>query len=269
MEAANFRKLSQLRAFVEGFGARHAAESSGADQVEALQGALQFLKKSVRQGNYSAFRKADAQLHETIMNMSAVPHLREVWQLLWDALAEFHAHGFREYVPDPRTIIGEHEYLVQTIVCKDPSAAEDAARCHVEANWARMNVSRHAAEVQHDPIYLAASYVGSHLHCTLRLKDIASQIAFTSAGHLSRLFRQKYGMGFNAHLQKLRMEKAVELLETTSLLIGTIALRVGYRDASRFVQHFERRYRMSPRQWRKKALSGKKPARREGDFVAG
>jgi len=38
---------------------------------------------------------------------------------------------------------------------------------------------------------------------------------------------QGYGLNFRAYLQKLRLEKAAELLATTRLPVGTIARRVG------------------------------------------
>jgi len=52
-------------------------------------------------------------------------------------------------------------------------------------------------------------------------------------------------------LQKLRLEKAAELLVTTRLPIARIASRVGYHDVSRFGQHFKRHHGQTPSEWRK------------------
>ena len=54
------------------------------------------------------------------------------------------------------------------------------------------------------------------MHCPLCLAKVAEKVAFTSAGNLSRLFRQHYGVSFQANLQKLGLEKAAELLKTRS-----------------------------------------------------
>jgi two-component system response regulator YesN len=90
------------------------------------------------------------------------------------------------------------------------------------------------------------------MHCPLRLSEVARKVAFTSPGNLSRLFRRRYGLSFQGYLQKLRMDKAADLLVATRLPVGSIARRVGYRDFSRFGQYFKRRYHATPRQWRKR-----------------
>ena len=107
-----------------------------------------------------------------------------------------------------------------------------------------------AATAAEQQLQRAASHLAFRLHCRLRLSEVAAKVAFTSAGNLSRLFRLRYGMNFRAYLQKLRLGKAAELLASTRLPVGTIARRVGYRDFSRFGQHFKRMHGMEPSRWR-------------------
>ena len=57
-------------------------------------------------------------------------------------------------------------------------------------------------------------------------------------------------MGFQGFLQNMRMEKAAELLSQTGLSVGRVAQRVGYRDLSRFGQHFKRKYGHAPLKWK-------------------
>jgi AraC-like DNA-binding protein len=251
------QRLSSFRTLIEGFGARCAAtQLAGNDgQIGVLREISLRLNKAARSRDYESFRKADAQLHETIMNAAGVPYLRDVWRIVWDGLAEFHERGFTKIVRDPRTLIGEHDHLVKAIALSDPAAAEDAARCHTEANWARLAARTHTTAKGTEPLHFALAHISAYLHCPLRLGEVASKIAFTSPGNLSRLFRQHHGMSFNTYLQKLRMEKAAELLVTTGMSVTMIAHRVGYRDVSRFGQHFRRRHGMAPRDWRK----GKRP----------
>ena len=124
-------------------------------------------------------------------------------------------------------------------------------RSHVEAVWFRLAERQHqAGNANADPLQRAASHLAFRMHCPLRLTVVAKEVAFTSPGNLSRLFRLRYGLSFQGYLQKLRMEKAAELLSTTRLPIASVARRVGYRDVSRFGQHFKRRFRSTPRQWR-------------------
>ncbi len=241
---------------IEGFAARHAAShaESEARQPALLRAILKRLNAAVRNRDYPAFRTADAQLHEAVVTAAAVPFLPEVWKVVWNGLQGFHQKGFEQCFPDARILIEEHEHLVETIALGDPVAAEDAARSHVEAVWFRLaEQQRDVAAQGADALQRAAAHLAFRMHCPLRLTDVAAKVAFTSPGNLSRLFRLRYGISFQRYLQNLRMEKAAELLAGTRLPVATIARRVSYRDCSRFGQHFRRRFRTMPSQWRKKA----------------
>ena len=253
MTETELRRLSELRSTLEGFAARHAAaHATTADRhLELLRTILKRLSKAVRQRDYMTFRAADAQMHETVVTAANVPLLLDVWRVVWNGLQGFHQKGFEECFPDARILIEEHAHLVETIALGDPVAAEDAARSHVEAVWFRLAEQQHRATLAApDPLQRAASHLAFRMHCPVRLTYVAKKVAFTSPGNLSRLFRQRYGLSFQGYLQKLRIEKAADLLRSTRLPVASVARRVGYRDVSRFGQHFKRRYRMSPRAWR-------------------
>lgn len=258
MNESELHRLSELRSMLEGFAARHAAahEAQGANQSALLRKILRKLNVSVRKRNYAAFRTADTQLHETVVQAAQVPHLHEVWQAVWNGLQGFHQAGFEQCFPDARVLIEEHEHLVDTIALGDPVAAEDAACSHVEAIWFRL-AEQHAGPPteDHDPLQRATAHLAFRMHSALRLTYVAAKVAYTSPGNLSRLFRQRYGLSFQNYLQKIRMEKAAELLTMTRLPIASIARRVGYRDCSRFGQHFKRLYHTIPRRWRRNATA--------------
>ena len=255
MQTTELRRLSELRSMLEGFAARHAAQHVAAspEVLNRLRSILTRLTKSLQIRDYVSFRESDFELHETIVELAQVPRLKAAWREAWDGLLSFHAQGFEDYFPDARVLAQEHEYLVEAIAFGDPTAAEDAARSHVEAVWFRVaEKSRTDADPQGDPLRRATAYLAFHLHTPVKLTEVASRIAFTSAGNLSRLFRQHYGLSFQAYLQKLRLEKAAELLVTTRLPIARIASRVGYHDVSRFGQHFKRHHGQTPSEWRKR-----------------
>jgi len=255
MNKTELRRLSELRSLIEGFAARNAAAHP---TVEARQSALldtilKRLRTAVHERDYPAFRKADAHLHETVVLAADVPLLREIWLTVWNGLQQFHQESFEECFPDPRILIEEHEHLVQTIILRDPVAAEDAAQSHVEAVWFRMaEMQNDSSEKKSDPLQRATAHLAFQLHSKISLKYVATKVAFTSPGNLSLLFRQRYGLSFQRYLQKMRMEKAAELLTITRLPVGIVARRVGYRDASRFGQHFKRYFKVEPSKWRKR-----------------
>lgn len=64
-------------------------------------------------------------------------------------------------------------------------------------------------------------------------------------------FRSAYGNSIAAHIREHRMERAAELLLSTDLSLGEIALEVGYTSQSKFTAAFKEYYHMLPRDYRK------------------
>lgn len=253
MNVTEIRKYSEMRSLLDGFAARHAALNAASSQemLDRLRIIQIRLAQAVMKRDYNAFRRADFELHSSIIELAGMPLLLDSWKRLWDHMLAFHEQGFDDYFPDARVLAQEHEHLVETIALGDPVAAEDAARSHVEAVWFRVSeqglLPRQPGA---DPLQRACVHLAFRLHCPLKLTEVAQKVAFTSPGNLSRLFRRQFNLSFQAYLQKLRLEKAAELLRTTRLPIGRIARRVGYNDVSRFGQHFKRRFRATPAGYR-------------------
>lgn len=255
MSPTDLRRLSQFRAELEGFAAREAARRIQDEPgiIADLRAILRRLSTAILEQNYAVFREADYALHAMIVKLAAVPRLLASWQGVWDLQGEFHQSTFEECFPDARFLVQEHEHLVETLALGDPIAAEDAARSHLEAVWFRLDARGDTPDpaAGSDALKRAVAYLGFSLHRPVRLADVARRIAFTSPGHLSRLFRERYRKSFQAYLQQLRLDKAANLLHETRLPIARIAKRVGYRDVSRFGQHFKRRFGASPSRYRR------------------
>lgn len=254
MTDLELRRLSAFRAELEGFAAREAALRirDRGDALSELRTILGRLTRATLRKDYPAFRDADHALHAAIVKVAEVPCLFESWRGVWAAQQAFHERTFEECFPDARFLAEEHEHLVETLALGDPVAAEDAARSHLGAVWFRLDERGGVA----DPSSLSGTlqrtvaHLGFSLHRPLRLGDVARRVAFTSPGHLSRLFREHYGESFQAYLQRLRLQKAEELLRESRLPVASISRRVGYRDVSRFGQHFKRRFGKSPVRYR-------------------
>jgi len=249
MTNAEIRRLSEFRSVLEGFAASHAAKNAAAspESLTRMRSSLKQLINAVRARDYAGFRRADLELHQTIIGLANIPTLEAAWRVAWDGLLPLHKQGFDDYFPDSGTIAEEHEYLVETIAFGDPAAAEDAARTHIEAVWLRIAEQESSnSDAESSPLKRATVHIAFRLHCPLTLSHVANKIAFTSPGNLSRLFRRHHGVSLQVYLQKLRMKKAAELLRTTRLPVARIAKRVGYNDASRFGQHFKRQLEATP-----------------------
>lgn len=76
-------------------------------------------------------------------------------------------------------------------------------------------------------------------------------------------------MSVGQYFKAQRIQKARELLETTSLSVKEIAARVGIQDQSHFTRDFKRGHRLTPSQYREEylvllnqeELAGRTPAR--------
>jgi AraC-like DNA-binding protein len=90
---------------------------------------------------------------------------------------------------------------------------------------------------------------------TLSVRGLAAQCG-CSADHLSHVFRRHTGEALAAHLNRLRIERAVQLLDETTLSGKEIAWACGFAGPSYFIQQFRHHCGMTPRQWRERAGPG-------------
>jgi AraC-like DNA-binding protein len=75
-----------------------------------------------------------------------------------------------------------------------------------------------------------------------------------STAYLSRLCKQKLGMGFNHYITTLRLNLAVKLLHEAEWNINEIARYCGFGYTSYFIHVFRQKYACSPGEYRKSRL---------------
>jgi AraC-like DNA-binding protein len=100
----------------------------------------------------------------------------------------------------------------------------------------------------------------------MSLADLAHTAQCTPR-HVSRIFCDVVGQSFRAEQAEIRLRRAVELLNTTSLKVVDVSLESGYSSLSLFNLMFKRRYGLSPGKWRLKR-SGKQPQPPQADLKA-
>ncbi len=74
--------------------------------------------------------------------------------------------------------------------------------------------------------------------------------------YFNRLLKKREGVTYSAYLQRLRLEKARELLEETELGIDEIIEQCGYRNKGYFYKIFIEKYGMTPARFRAMKQSG-------------
>ncbi len=102
---------------------------------------------------------------------------------------------------------------------------------------------------QDERIAAVQQYLRKHLAEPLDLQQLALRFAMSSRT-LIRRFKSATGDTPMAWLQKLRVDKAKYLLETTLLPLEQLTLQVGYEDVSSFRKLFQQYTQMTPKAYR-------------------
>lgn len=83
----------------------------------------------------------------------------------------------------------------------------------------------------------------------LALDDVAHRVA-TSRRQLQRAFAEAGETSFRAYLQRVRMERAAELLRGSPAPVNQVASAVGYRQPAQFAKAFRRHHGAPPSAFR-------------------
>lgn len=94
------------------------------------------------------------------------------------------------------------------------------------------------------------TYMMEHYSESITVAEAASVVGFSEA-HFMRFFRENMGVSFITYLRGYRLSKAEELIRTTDDSILSIAEDTGFPSLSYFIQHFGKKYGMTPLQYRK------------------
>lgn len=97
---------------------------------------------------------------------------------------------------------------------------------------------------------MIVDYIHQYYMEPLSLSDVASHFHFNPS-YLSTFLSSHLAEGFSEYLNRVRVDKAAELLQATDLAIADISVQVGYSDHSYFTKVFKKLKGMSPSQFRK------------------
>ena len=92
----------------------------------------------------------------------------------------------------------------------------------------------------------------------LSLANVAERVG-VHPNYLSALFGKSEGESFGSYLLRLRMQKARDLMDVTSMKVYEIAQRVGYQDYRWFSKVFKQAYGVTPMEYRNGAAPEEKP----------
>jgi len=103
------------------------------------------------------------------------------------------------------------------------------------------------------------AYVREHLHEEMSLNEAAGA-AMLSPNYLAHLLKKQTGRTFTELVTARRLERAKELLLTSSARIADIAEQCGFGDAVYFSRRFRLQVGSTPRQFRAEGGSLRSPA---------
>ncbi|MBN1409346.1 MAG: response regulator transcription factor [Spirochaetales bacterium] len=98
-------------------------------------------------------------------------------------------------------------------------------------------------------------FIQKNYYKKISLKE-ASNVVCLSPKYVSKIFKDKAGIGFTEYKIKLKMEKAKELLGSSDYNINEIAHKTGYLNVESFVKVFKNLEGFTPSEYRRKILKG-------------
>ena len=205
------------------------------------------LSEAVRKNQKREVERILKIIHDKIMesrvNKSrACLYMQQVIRTLSELVEKVH--------PDPRRIQEERNQLLGKISEKKTfEKAFDVVECY--ANGARdylkmENSSSGKRQAMEAVEYIKENYADPDLN----LNGICAHLGI-STSHFSSIFKEETGETFMEFLIRIRMEKAKELLEHTSLKNYEIAERVGFADPHYFGISFKKMTGKTPTEYAK------------------
>ncbi len=111
-----------------------------------------------------------------------------------------------------------------------------------------------SSDIYLDRINRVIDYITSHLTEPLRLQDLA-RLAHFSPFHFHRLFSSLVGEPLHAFIRRLRLERAIGMMQHGARKSLTeIAFSTGFASSSDFSRAFKQRYGFSPRGYTRERL---------------
>jgi len=103
----------------------------------------------------------------------------------------------------------------------------------------------------HDSLHEIKQYIQKHYAQDLELAKIAKEFNY-NYNYLSTYFNRKVGESFSEYVNRIRIEKACEILKSSSCTIAQVSEMTGYSDPSYFSRIFKNQTGKTPSQWKRR-----------------
>ncbi len=116
-------------------------------------------------------------------------------------------------------------------------------------------VRKHSMKHYSPPIQKVVAAIDFDLTANLSLSSLAA-MQNISPSYLSSLFKQEVGKTLTEYVNGKRIERAMQLLETTKMQIQTVAQNCGILDVHYFSKIFKKITGMTPKEYRSSSING-------------
>ena len=96
-------------------------------------------------------------------------------------------------------------------------------------------------------------YISENYQHAISIESLANQ-CFISSDYFRKLFKQNMGEAPLKYINRVRTEKAAELLESGSLSVTEVAALTGFNDINNFTRIFKHAYGATPSEYRKRHM---------------
>lgn len=113
-------------------------------------------------------------------------------------------------------------------------------------------IANRKKNIQNDSALKIMQYIREN-YCdgTISLKHLSQKFGLHEV-YISNLFKQEYGVNFSVVIEKLRIEKACELLKNSEMKVSDVAQVIGYASDISFRRSFKKITGISPKEFREK-----------------
>ncbi|MCD8083765.1 MAG: response regulator [Clostridiales bacterium] len=196
---------------------------------------------------------SEEEIHSVIHRLAgkmedARVHIRQqqIYRLLvvhvFIQMIQQHGLDVNEILP-PERQLSEIWYMAREGGAFEQKMVEIALRINEKISLERDNKGRQL-------ILEALQYIQEHYQNPDLSVEMICRKLHMSQAYFSTLFKKETGQTYVAYLTELRMNKAVELLNTTDDKTYVIAGKVGYQEQNYFSYVFKKRFGMSPTKFR-------------------
>lgn len=125
------RRLYEVRAMLEGLAARLAAERGAARAKAEGPAFIEAGRAAVKNGSLNDQIDADMKFHAFVSELADNALIGETTAPHWPYLRRVMGEVLRDDAQMPRTILGEHVAILDTIIAGDGARAENLSREHI------------------------------------------------------------------------------------------------------------------------------------------